>query len=173
VCGFAAVALFGAGAAGGLHGSYLLVTPISVALLGLVLAIQRWDLLRELRASADEWIARGYDSPHSKYEWRVEELTSARERKTLAGTLRSIVDDLGRGRSSSAVPLDRVGLRPCRPALEAIAARLDDRSSLVSAQGVLAVRRLITDGITSPLYNPSATTGSRLAEILDSLEVRS
>jgi hypothetical protein len=173
VCVLAAGVLFEAGAAGGLHGTYLLVTPISVALLGLVLAIQCWNEHRELRASADSWIERGYDNPRSKYGWRVEELTSTRERKTLAATLRSIVDELGRSRSSSAVLLDRVALRPCRPTLAAIAARLDDCSSRVSPRGVLAVQRLITDGMTSPLYNPSATTGSRIAEILDCLEVRS
>jgi hypothetical protein len=172
-CELAAVALFGGSLAGGLHGSLLLVTPLSVALLGLVLAIKRWDEHRELRASADAWIERGYDNPRSKYGWRVEELTSAHERKTLAATLRSIVDELGRSRSTSVIPLDRIALRPCRPALAAIAARLEDCSSRVSARGVLAVQRLIADGRTSPLYNPSAAAGSRLNEILDCLEVRS
>ena len=171
--GLAAATLFAAGVAGGLHGNLLLVTPISVALLGCVLAVQRWGERYKLRASADAWIARGYVSARSRYSWRIEELTSRRERKTLAVTLRLLVDEIGRGGPPGPLPLDKVALRPNSFALDAIANRLDDTSRHVSAAGVLAVRRLITDGATSPLYHPSSDVGSRLAEILDSLEVRS
>lgn len=171
--GLAAAMLFAAGVVGGLHGSLLLVTPISVALLGCVLAVQRWGDRCKLRASADAWIARGYDSARSRYSWRIEELTSRRERKALAASLRGLVDEIERGGPPGALPLDKVALRPNSFALEAIATRLDDTSKRVSAAGVLAVDRLITDGATSPLYRPSSDVGSRLAEILDSLEVRS
>jgi hypothetical protein len=172
-CGFAAATLFGAGAAAGLHGNLLLVTPVSLALLGCVLAVQRWGERYKLRASADAWIARGYVNARSRYAWRIEELTSRRERRALAVTLRRLVDEIGRGGHPGPLPLDRVALRPHSFALEAIATRLDDTSRCVSAAGVLAVHRLITDGATSPLYQPSSDVGSRLAEILDSLEVRS
>jgi hypothetical protein len=172
-CAFAAATLYGAEAAGGLHGSLLLVTPISLALLGCMLALQRSADQYKLRSSADAWIARGYDGARSRYAWRVEELTSRRERKALAASLRSMVDELGRSRSVAIVPLDRAALRPFRPILAAIAARLDDTSRRVSAAGVLAVQRLITDGATSPLYRPTPDAGSRLSEILDCLEVRS
>jgi hypothetical protein len=171
-CEIAAATLFTAEKAGGLHGTMLLVTPLSVAILGCFIAVDRWANQYKLRSSADAWIARGYDSARSRYGWRIEELTCRRERKLLAASLHRIVDELENEALVSAAPLDRVALRPCKPVFEAIVVRLEDMTRPVSASGVLAVERLITDGAASPLYKPSRDAGPRLAEILDLLEVR-
>lgn len=157
-----------------MHGSILLVTPISLALLGVILAVQRrFDLYRG-RSSADAWIARGYDSPRSRYGWRVAELTSRHERKLLAKSLRRTVGDLERPARGPAVPLDTATVRPCRPLLEALADRLDDTSRPVSGCGALGVERLLTDGATSPLFGGASAAGVRLhlIDLVDRLEVR-
>jgi len=160
-CEIAAIALLAAGRAGGLHGTMLLVTPLSVAILGCFIAVDRWTDRYKLRSSADAWIARGYDSARTRYAWRIAELTSRGERRALAASIRSLVDEP-----------DHAALRPSRPLLDALAERLGETARPVSATGVLAVRRLLADGATSPLYQPSGDAAPRLAEILDLLEVR-
>ena len=171
VCGSAAATLLGVGLAGGMSGTLLLVTPISLALLGVILAVQRWLDQYKTRSSADAWIARGYDSPRSRYGWRVAELTSRRERRALARSLRRTVEEIEQPSRWAAIPLDVAALRPCRGLLEALADRLDDTSLPVSACGALAVERLLTDGATSPLYGTDDVRPF-LIDLLDRLEVR-
>jgi len=171
-CGSAAATLFGAGAAGGIHGSALLVTPISLALLGVVLAVRRRFDVYKARSSADAWIARGYDSPRSRYGWRVAELTSRQERRVLARSLARLVEDIERPVHLAAVPLDAAALKPCVGLLEALAHRLDDTSLPVSAAGALGVRRLLTDGASSPLFGAGGDARPHLLDLLDRLEVR-
>jgi hypothetical protein len=179
ICALSAGALLGLGFAGGFGGRDLLAAPISVALLGLVLAAQSAHDRRRLRTEADGWIARGYENPRSRYGWRVEELTSTYERRLLAASLRSIVRECEqRGLTPTAVPLDRKALRPCRAHIAALADRLEALRRPVSAAGVLGVRRLITDGASSPLYvhdfSPvrERDIAGELESLLDSLEVR-
>ncbi len=169
-CEIAAATLFAAGRAGALHGTMLLVTPLSLAILGCFIAVDRWADRYKLRASADAWIARGYDSARSRYAWRVEELTSRRERKRLAVSLRRIVDELEQA-LVSAVPLD-APRSACKPVLEAVAARLEDMPRPVSASASSPWSGSSTDGASSPLYQPAGDAAPRLAEILDLLEVR-
>ena len=138
----AAATLFAAGKAGGLHGTMLLVTPLSLAILGCFVALDRWTDRYKLRSSADAWIARGYDSARSRYGWRVEELTSRRERKALARSLRSLSSHVAHPVGPSPVPIDVVALRPCLPFFEQLTERLEDASRPVSASGVLGVERL-------------------------------
>jgi len=149
VCGSSATALLAVCDAGGLRGSMLLTAPITLACLGIFLALQRWEDQHKLRSSADAWIARGYDIARSRYGWRVQELTCRRERKLLAAALRRIED----GR------------------VEALAACLDDTARPVSAAGVIAVRRLVDDCATSPLQQRPCDPAPRFAEILELLEV--
>jgi hypothetical protein len=177
LCCGPAVGFFGFGIAGGLTGSALLVAPISVALLGVFLAVRRSIERARLRGAADEWIARGWENPAARYGWRLEELTSLRERKVLCGSLRSIVRELAQRHSSVGSLLNRRALHAHRPRLIALADRLDDLERPVSASGVLAVRRLVTQP-DSPLYarpgpdGPARDTGAELGAILDRLEVR-
>jgi hypothetical protein len=177
-CVAGAAALFGLETLSGLRGSSLLVTPISIALLGVFLALNRWDDRRRLRAAADEWIARGYENPKaSRYAWRIGELTSARERRQLGRSVRGIVPALAAGRLPGASPLNRPTLRPYRAELIALADRLDDLERPVPAAGILAVWRLLTEPgsvlYTQPYFDERRRDiGTELAAILDRLEVR-
>ena len=170
-----AAVVLGVCAAAGLRGDTLLVAPISLALLGVVLAARRWDERRRLCAAADAWIARSHDG--ASYGWRVAELTSRRERTMLAHSVRHIVPELSERRLPGASPLNRIALRPHRAELIALADRLDDLDRPVSAAGILAVRRLLTEP-GSALYAsewmdaPAPDPGRELAAVLASLEVR-
>jgi len=170
-----AAVVLGVCAAAGLRGDTLLVAPISLALLGAVLAARRWDERRRLCAAADAWLARGHDG--ASYGWRVAELTSRRERRLLANSVRDIVPELSESRLPGASPLNRVALRPHRSELIELADRLDDLDRPVSATGILAVRHLLTEP-GSALYardrvdEPAPDPGSELAAVRASLEVR-
>jgi hypothetical protein len=174
-CALGAGALLGFGIAGGLVGSALLTAPISIALLGVVLAARNAHDRHRLRTEADAWIGRGYESPHSRYAWRIAELTNARERRLLARTLRSVVDDIDGPRLVGA-PLDRKAVGPSRGKLVALANRLEALPRPVSAGGVLGVQRLITDGRTSPFYvhdvSSARNVAAELTSLLERLEVR-
>jgi hypothetical protein len=176
LCVAAAAALFGMGVAGRLDGSFLLVTPISVACLGVVLALRRWAERDRIRTAADAWIARGYESRASRYGWRIDELTSQRERRLLGRSVRRIVPELAAGRRPGASPLNRFALRPFRSELIALADRLDDFERPVSAAGILGVHRLLTEPGSVLYSRPSfdkqpRDIGAELGAILDGLEV--
>lgn len=107
---------------------------------------------RELREHADRWIERGHDDPvDSPVAWRVQELTSERERRRLARSVEGVVKSLSGTWMPGASPVNRVALRPYATLLVAIADRLAQTEYPVSAAGVLAVRRLLTDP-DGPLY---------------------
>jgi hypothetical protein len=177
LCTTGAVMFLGFGALAGLRASSLLVAPISLALLGVVLALRRWDERRQLRAAADRWIERGYESPASRYGWRIDELTCARERRMLACTVRDIVPELSARRLTGPAPLNRVGLRPYRSVLVALADRIDDIARPVSAAGILGVHHLLTepDSVLYAHYHYDERprdVGAELGAIIDRLEVR-
>ena len=142
-----------------------------------MLAIRRWDERRQLRAAADAWIERGYESHASRYGWRIDELTSLRERRMLACTVRDIVPELSARRLAGPAPLNRAGLRPYRAVLIALADRLDDLARPVSAAGILAVHHLLTepDSVLYAHYHfdeRPRDVGAELGAVLDRLEVR-
>jgi hypothetical protein len=62
------------------------------------------------------------------------------------------VSELERPALVSAVPLNRRGVRPHRALLHALAGRLAELERPVTAQGIVLVEELLTDGYTSPLY---------------------
>lgn len=175
-CVVVAACVFGIALGGGAKGSELLVAPISFALLGVLIAVQRWSTAADQREEADAWIERGYEGRASRYAWRIDELTRARERTALARSIRSILPELGRPARNAAVPLNRGALRPHRGLLASLADRLDALERPVSAAGMLAVSRLLTQP-DSCLYAPLAYGGrisraeAELAAILDRLEV--
>lgn len=108
---------------------------------------------RALRETAD-CILRGGARVHPESAllvWRAAELTSARERRTCARSLRSIVKELDGKHLPGAVPLNRRGARPYEPVLAAIAERVGDLSQPVTPRSMVLVRDLLTDG-ESPLY---------------------
>ncbi len=83
--------------------------------------------------------------------WRAAELTSARERRICARSLRRIVKELEGRLLPGAVPLNRRGVRPQAPALAALAERVADVSQPVTPGGMLLVHDLLCDAY-SPLY---------------------
>ena len=168
--------MFGIGVAGGLTGRSLLVGPLSVVLLGFVLAARRWEEHHRACKAADAWIARGYESRASRYGWRIDELTAQRERRLLGRSVRRIVPELAAGRRPGASPLNRFALRPFRSELIALADRLDDFERPVSAAGILGVHRLLTEPGSVLYSRPSfdkqpRDIGAELGAILDGLEV--
>jgi hypothetical protein len=99
-----------------------------------------------LRVSGGGW------ESHSAVAWRVAELTSPRERRLLAKTLRSIVrqaEDTRPGFSASV--LARRRLRSRIPKLSRLADCLADLSQPVTGAGVVLVHDLLHDG-GGPLY---------------------
>ena len=70
----------------------------------------------------------------------------------LARSLNGILCELERPSLVSAVPLNRRGLRPHLPLIRSLAARLAQLERPVSAQGIVLVEELLTDGYASPLY---------------------
>jgi hypothetical protein len=172
-----AAGTFGLAFAAGLQGNALAVWPISIALLGVLLTVRRRIEAARLRAAADEWIARGWEGPAARYAWRIEELTSPRERKVLGGSIRSVVRELEARRPAIGSLVNRRALYPHRRLLVALADRLAATGRPVSASGMLAVQRLLTLP-DSPLYarpgpdGPARDTGAALGAILDRLEVR-
>jgi hypothetical protein len=121
---------------------------------------------RRLRKEADSWIAAGF-AP--RFRWRVEELTSRRERRSLARSVRGVVADLSPRRLPGPVPVNRVALRPHVELLLALAERLADVDRPVTAAGIVEVRRLLTDP-DGPLYTREPCDVEReLARVLERL----
>jgi len=168
---------FVTGVAAGLRGGALLVAPVSLALGGVYLAGHVWLERSRLCRAADEWIARGYEGRAVRYGWRIEELTSAREGRTLARLVQRIVAELSQPRQPSLSPLNGAALRPHRPLLVSLAGHLDDLDRQVSAAGMLALHRLLTEP-GSALYARSGVDAAprdvagEFTAILELLEVR-
>jgi hypothetical protein len=125
-----------------------------------------WLERRRARAEADEWIRHGFAS---RFRWRVEELTTPRERKLCARSLHGVLGEITGKKLPGAAPLHTTALRPHVALLEAIEARLLDDAP-VGAVGMLAVN----DFLTSPascLFSTVDDVGSDLQAVLDQLEV--
>ena len=86
--------------------------------------------------------------------WRAGELVSARHRRTLARSLRSIVRELERPTRSLTfpVPLNRREARPNVELLRSLADRLEHVGVQVMPHGVVLIEDLLSDGLHSPLY---------------------
>jgi hypothetical protein len=125
-----------------------------------------WLERRRARAEADHWIRHGFES---RYPWRVAELTSSRERRACAKSLRSVLDELSGAKLPGATPLRTAALRPHIAALEQLELRLLD-SAPVSAAGMLAVNELLTSP-GSCFFAPSDDVASSLRAVYDKLEV--
>ncbi len=120
---------------------------------------------RELRRVADR-LLRGGARVHSESAllvWRAAELTSARERRACARSLRGIFKELDGNTLPGAVPLNRRAVRPYAPVLVAMAERIGDLSRPVTPRAMVLVRDLLGDG-DSPLY--SRQNVDRLPETL-------
>jgi hypothetical protein len=143
-----------AGLGTGLAWRLTLAAATGLLLVGIVrLGQARLGLARQRRA-ADLLLRTGV-RVHPQSEllvWRAAELISDRNRRTLARSLNRLVSELERPALVSAVPLNRRGVRPHRALLHALAGRLAELERPVTAQGMVLVEELLTDGYTSPLY---------------------
>jgi hypothetical protein len=125
-----------------------------------------WIEHRRARAEADQWIGHGFES---RYPWRVAELTTTRERRSCARSVRSVLGELSGSKLPGALPLRASALRPQTELLERIEARLlDDRP--VSAIGMVAVNELLTSP-GSCLFTEVDDVASCLQTVLTKLEV--
>jgi hypothetical protein len=84
--------------------------------------------------------------------WRAAELTAERNRRSLARSLRRMVQEVERPSPLSASPLNRRGVRPHLELVRALADRVGSLERPVAAQGMVLVEQLLTDGLGSPLY---------------------
>jgi hypothetical protein len=145
---------FGIAYAVGLRGPGLSVVPIALVLLGAIQGVLLQAELVHRRRNADQWLRHDLSPLSPLHAWRAVELTSLRERRILAGSLRGAVDDLSGRLLPGASPLNRAGVRPHADKLELLAERLADLERPVSAMGILLVQDLLTQG-GSPLYDGS------------------
>ena len=81
----------------------------------------------------------------------VEALVSADRRLMLAATLERFLE-ISLRNQLTAVPLDRQTLRDLEPHIRGLCARVRAVDNDVHAAGMVLLRRLITDGATSPLF---------------------
>jgi hypothetical protein len=126
-----------------------------------------WLARRRARAQADLWIKHGFES---RCPWRVAELTSLRERRLCARSVRGILGELDGSKLPGATPLRVNALRPHVAVLEEIEARLLDAAP-VAARGMLAVDDLLTSP-GSCLFVENDDVGSSLRGVLHKLEVQ-
>jgi hypothetical protein len=111
---------------------------------------------------ADRWLrmSEGRWESHPAFAWRTAELTSSRERRLLARSLRGIVTDVRALRSTfSASPLNRRGLAPYLHEIEELADRVDPGGSLMDA--LAGIGSATVDGNTSMPWRqpPCAMSG--------------
>jgi hypothetical protein len=121
---------------------------------------------RRARTEADQWIGHGFES---RYPWRVAELTTSRERRSCARSVRGVLRELSGSKLPGPLPLRVTALRPNAALLEQIEARLLDEQP-VSAVGMVAVNELLTSP-GSCLFSEVADVASSLQTVLTKLEV--
>jgi hypothetical protein len=143
-----------------------LAVGAAIAAIGFLLLAMESRSVARRRADADALLA-STAVPPPGLAWRVRELTTARERRTLARSLRRIVDTLDAPRTMAAIPVSRAAVWPNRQAVVDLADRLAAVDQQVHPAGMVLVRELITDGLRSPLYDDNA---ARLREQLKALQ---
>jgi len=125
-----------------------------------------WLERRRARAEADHWIGHGFEA---RYQWRVAELTSRRQRKRRAHSLHGVLGELDGSKLPGAIPTRVAAVRPHAALLEAMEARLLDDAP-VSGLGMLSVDKLLTSP-GSCLYMEVDDVASCLTTVLEKLEV--
>ncbi len=93
--------------------------------------------------------------PDPRYAWRAAELTSEHERRLVARSLRAVLRELEPGRLPTAVPLNRVALRPYAAELRTLVDRLEALDRPISARGMLFLHDLLEQP-ESPFYDTGA-----------------
>lgn len=159
------VAVLGVGWAAALSMRWISVLSVSLALAGIVLTGRDALVLARRRRTADRWLRLARRcSPTSSYAWRATELCSAKERRRLAKSLRSILTMAAAPQGyPRSVVLNR-GVLQHAEAVEKLAQRLECLELPVSPAGILLLHDLLTDG-GSPLHDPQRT--DELSDAID------
>jgi hypothetical protein len=119
----------------------------------LLAPMRSWEARRALRGArrrADEELV-ATRLPPPRLAWRAAELVADENRISLGRSLTDVVHAADERLLPAASPVARAAVRDCRPQLLALAARLFDLSTPVSARGVLLVEQLLTNSV-APLY---------------------
>jgi hypothetical protein len=160
------------GGAGGLIGALPSLDGVIVLAVGAAgaAATLAAGWLRRIRANeaADRWLAHGTGTRPSAATLlrRCEELTDANSRRTLARALRRVLSDADASPvRGTRLAVDRRSVLAQRPALEQLAARLDDFDQVVTPSAMALVEELVTSG-GSPLYAGTAISPRQLREVL-------
>jgi hypothetical protein len=167
-------AYLAAGVAGGvawvvtLHDRRLAAAALALALTGAVELVRSLRRVALQRRVADDWLrtATGDFVPPA-YAWRARQLTSARERRTLARTLRLIEREAFDGPRRRVYGLRLTAVREHRDCVHVLAETLDSVDEPVTPAGMLRVLDLITNG-ASPLWAgmKGPTLGNTIATTL-------
>ena len=112
-------------------------------------ALRRTDLIRALAAGADPGAS-------DELALRARQLTSERNRRTLARTLRRTLAEAHRPQMTRgrAVITDRAAVLDAKDAIAEMIERLDSNRP-VRTQGVALLEQILTNADRSPLYNRS------------------
>jgi hypothetical protein len=146
----------------------LAAAALSAGVFGVYELIRALRHLLRQRRVADDWLrsATGPFVP-PPYAWRAEQLTSPRERRTLARTLRLIEQSAYERPVGRLRPLNLSAVRAHRESVEVLAEALECVEEPVTPAGMLRVVDLVTDG-AGPLWGTTrdATLGDAIAATL-------
>jgi len=153
------------------------IGAIAVAVV-LVGAFRAWQAIGErerCRKLADDWLLWGATvSPSAQLlSWRANELTSRRQRTSLARALGRIEREATGAVRPGALPINESALRDHSSLLHDVADRVSDRSRPVTVIGLLLVDRLLRHP-WSPIYSvvPEDELVHNLQHALDALDGR-
>jgi len=131
---------------------WILAVALAAGILGVYELVQAQRLLLRQRRAADAWLrsATGSFVPPA-YAWRAEQLTSPRERRMLARTLRLIERSAYERSVGRLRPLNLPAVRAHHDSLELLACTLETLDEPVTPAGMLRVVDLVTNG-AGPLW---------------------
>jgi hypothetical protein len=148
--------------------TWVRAVAVAAGILGLYELVQAQRVLLRQRRAADAWLrsATGGFVPPA-YAWRAEQLTSPRERRLLASTLRLIERSAYERSVGRLRPLNLPAVRAHHESLELLAETLETVDEPVTPAGMLRVVDLVTDG-AGPLWGSTkdAPLGDAIASTL-------
>jgi hypothetical protein len=148
--------------------AWLRAVAVAAGILGVYELVQAQRLILRRRRAADAWLrtATGGFVPPA-YAWRAEQLTSPRERRMLARTLRLIERSAYERSVGKLRPLNLPAVRAHHDSLELLACTLETLDEPVTPAGMLRVVDLVTNG-AGPLWGATkdAPLGDAIATTL-------
>ncbi len=130
----------------------------TIAVLGLLgglgLLAGGWFASLERRSIYEDIIVAGFRHVHApEVAQRAAELVGVTSRLRLAGALDRFLE-AARMERVAPVPVNREAMLHCAHQAQAIASTLRSLAVDVEPAGMVLLQRLVTDGVTSPLFNP-------------------